>query len=180
MDRSKSKTANPPQKTPGFWVRALLLLALLGFGLWQGWRIQESLKQAQAASLGLADNSGRQAVLRFVSPLGTRGRPFKALLVYQKDYRRLRTKAEALGLVPLTYMGEPSLTPVTLIAPYTHVVFLSGEGVVLASRSCPEGRSLCTITPPLPYSGFLEFPYSPGLRMGETLEVVEYGSWISQ
>lgn len=175
---TKPQTANPPSRTPGFWVRLLLLLALLGLGLWQGWQTQESLKRAQAQSMGLTDNSGRQATLRFVSPLGGKGRPFGALLIYQGEYRRLRPRAEALGLVPLTYMGGPSLIPITLTAPYTHVVFLSGEGVVLGSASCPQGRSLCTVNPPLPYSAFLEFPYPPGLRVGESLEVVEYGTWV--
>lgn len=169
----KARTVNRP-----LLLRGLLLLALLLFGLWQGWQAQVEMRQAQMRRLGLQDNSGRLATLRLAYPTGEKTPPFEALLVYERDYSRYRPLVEARRLSVFTYLAEVRPAPVRLSPPHREAVYLSGEGVVVGRGACPQGRDTCTLVPFLPYRGLLELvdPLNP--PMGGSLEVVDYGDYV--
>ncbi len=173
---------SPPTRSGGgawLWVRILLVGFLVAFGLWQGHQASLRIKRAKAASYGLVDNSGRTAVVSFWNPLLAENSPrLKVLLVYEGDYPRYSPKAREMGLPLLVYLGGPERRWVVLRSPYRHVVFLSGDGVVLASRSCPEGEGACRKTFPLPFSAFIESPVPTGAELGSQLRLLAYGDWL--
>lgn len=164
----------------GLLLRGLLVLTLLLVGIWQGYRASLLQKEAEARAYGLVDNSGRTAWVRFQLDPIWKGDPFPVLLMYVADYNRYTSIAlkEKKNLAFLTYMGGPSLLPISLSYPYNRVALLSGDGILVWEYTCPQ--RICTVVPPMAYSAFIELPWDIPLLQGASLEVVKYGEWVER
>lgn len=89
-----------------FWIRLALILLLLFLGLWQANQVNRSIFEARRQALGLTDNNGRKAWVRFNYPFpAADSKPFPVILVYRPHYPRYVAFAEKENTGIFTYMG---------------------------------------------------------------------------
>ena len=168
-----------PSFGAGFWVRFFLVITLLFFGLWQANQVNLALREARRQALGLGDNNGRIAWIKFKYPFSVSDeKPFPVVLVYHRDYQKYAPLASVRNLGIFTYMGRPSIYPVRLAPPYRQALFLSGHGIIVETYFCRRGP--CLYTPKAAYSALVEIPWELNLVLGGTLEVLSYGEWLKK
>ena len=160
-----------------FWLRLLLLGALLLYGAYASVTTSSKIRKVQAQSLGLRDNDGRLAVVRFEDPLRQRTERYFLLLARgdreERAQKALTGGGRARGHGVFLYYSEPLLMPYQVSEPFRWALLLSPEGIVVQSAPCPSPP--CRFSPHLPYKGSVELLVPSRVGFGWRMSVEQYG-----